>query len=132
MDAFAFASQALSVGISPSTWRGVSGETPAGAEVAVHLDVVHGLLAAGRYEPTFGVDLMAAFRAACATGWGNEDTQSVARDLMEQLLRLQLRDWADVGAWAEKPGRTFDDVLGLVSAAADLARTYGPVKAVTT
>ncbi|WP_405883614.1 hypothetical protein OG747_36535 [Streptomyces sp. NBC_01384] len=130
-DMFAFAEQAVSIDIKSSTWRGVSGETPSGVEVAEHLVETSRYVQRVIWEGTFSHDLLDAFRAVRAEGVGDEDTQSVGRDLMSQILAVHLSGWVDVDAWAGKPGRDWTDVLYLVLAAADLARTYGPAKAVT-
>jgi hypothetical protein len=130
MAAFAFAAQAVSVSIPPSTWRGASGEIVSGVEVAAHLRAVRNLMELADWEPTFDRGLQAAFRAARANGVGDLDTQFIGRDLMEQILRLHLSGWSDVDVWTGKPHRSRGEVLDLLASAADLADSYGPAKAV--
>ena len=131
MSTFAFAAQAVSVGIPASTWVGVSGERPSGADIFDHLTATAVLLEQAGWEPTFERDLSAAMRVARAQGVGDEDTQVVGRDLMEQILRVHLNaPYAQVDAWAEKPGRQLAELLDLLAAAAELADSYGPAKAV--
>jgi hypothetical protein len=131
MAGFAFAAQAVSVSIHPDTWIGVSGERPAGADVFEHLAMTGTLLEQSGWEPTFERDLSAAMRAARGHGVGDEDTQVIGRDLMEQILQVHLKaPFAQVDAWVEKPGRGLADVLDLIAAAAELAAAYGPAKAV--
>jgi hypothetical protein len=130
MGGFAFAAQAVSFRIPVSTWIGVSGERPAGVSIAAHLTATADLLKLTGWEPTFERDLSAAMRAVRANGAGDEDTQVVGRDLMEEILRVHLKaPFAQVDAWAEKPGRELGDLLALLAAAADLADAYGPAKA---
>jgi hypothetical protein len=127
---FAFAAQAVSFRIPVSTWIGVSGERPAGVSIAEHLKATAALLERTGWEPTFERDLSAAMRSARANGVGDEDTQVISRDLMEQILQVHLKaPFAQVDAWAEKPGRGLADVLDLIAAAAELAAAYGPAKA---
>jgi hypothetical protein len=131
VNAFAFAVQAASFNIPVSTWIGVSGERPSGTAIFDHLTATAELLERTGWEPTFERDLSAAMRAARAQGVGDEDTQVVGRDLMEQILKVHLRaPFAQVDAWAEKPGRRLVELLDLLAAAADLAASYGPAKAV--
>ncbi|WP_143661183.1 hypothetical protein [Streptomyces sp. M41(2017)] len=127
---FAFAAQAVSFRIPVATWIGVSGERPSGASISAHLTATADLLKLTGWEPTFERDLSAAMRAARANGVGDEDTQVVGRDLMEQILQVHLKaPFAQIDAWAEKPGRDLADVLDLITQAAELAAAYGPVKA---
>ncbi len=55
------------------------------------------------------------------------DTRMVADRVLDELVRDFTRHpSASHNPWAEKRGRTWDEVRDLLTAAVDLARTYGP------
>jgi hypothetical protein len=58
---------------------------------------------------------------------GDRDTWSVAGQVMGVLLRARTGAlYASHTAWAEKQGRSFDEVRDLLETAAAFARTHGP------
>lgn len=58
---------------------------------------------------------------------GDADTGWAADQCLRLLLRVQSgADYADVGAWNARQGRTWDDVRDLLLTAADFAEAHGP------
>ncbi|MGW5173161.1 DUF6197 family protein [Streptomyces sp. NPDC004082] len=58
---------------------------------------------------------------------GDQDTRAVAGQVMNALLSVRTGAvYADHYAWAEKQGRTHDQVRDLLEASARFARQYGP------
>lgn len=69
--------------------------------------------------------LIAKGRAQDAVG--DQDTRLVAGRVMDTLLRARTGAlYVSHDAWAEKQGRTFDEVRDLLETAAAFARTHGP------
>ncbi|WP_405888835.1 hypothetical protein OG762_36775 [Streptomyces sp. NBC_01136] len=69
--------------------------------------------------------MIAMMRAQDAAG--DSDTSSVGGRVMDALLRARTGAlYVSHTAWAEKQGRTFDEVRDVLETAAAFARTHGP------
>lgn len=61
---------------------------------------------------------------------GDADSWTGALRCAEAVLRARTGSlFAELSAWTEKRGRTFDEVRGLLTEAADFATEYGPTTA---
>jgi hypothetical protein len=132
MSTFAFAARAAAARIDSRTWFTLSGERVTGEDVAAHIESASLLMRRDnwdpqRYGPGSGRHLLGALREARLDSLHDEDTQAVARDVMEQILEVHLAaPYVDLDVWSEKASRSLPEVLDLLAAAATFARTYGP------
>ncbi|WP_044377401.1 DUF6197 family protein [Streptomyces noursei] len=76
-----------------------------------------------------GITLDYAMLRASSEG-SDSDARCAAEHCLQAILRARfgrsVTDWVSYSAWADRQGRTFDDVRELLIEAADLARTHGP------
>ncbi|WP_329564535.1 hypothetical protein OG711_39005 (plasmid) [Streptomyces uncialis] len=116
-------------------WFGSSGHLVTGDQAASHLEAAAALMERHNWDPQLyapltGHHIWDALHRTRLDGTGDEDTQSIARSLLEMLLRLLTgAPYVDYESWSEHPSRTLPDVLVLLRAAADLAREHGPAAA---
>lgn len=130
------ASQAVQQLARPNVWFGLSGHRVTGEAVAQHLEAAATLMERKNWNPqayATGHHLWDAFRSTAEDGVGDRDTQQVARQVMQTLLRLVLRaPYVDCWLWSEHSSRTLEEVLMLCRTAAELARLADPAQPGTT
>lgn len=113
----------------PRMWYGLSGHQVAGEDVARHVEAAAHLMEREQWDPQLYAPssrhhIRDALDRTRRDGAGDTDTQYVARHIMELLLRLHTgAPYVDYEVWSEHRSRTLPEVLDLLRATAQAART---------